>query len=159
MIQNESEMIQIVALTEELLPAVFLYEQKLSEEEPGYYHWTEEPGYQEKVKASFHTLQFGNALSLVAVTETGSIVGRIDASLILTHFDGSIKCYLDWICVLKSWRHKGVAQALMSALRTELRKRGVDTLVGLIAANEEAQHFYRAMQGAIIRDEGIWIDC
>lgn len=152
-------MIQTVALTKELLPAVFRYEQRLSEEEPGFYHWTEELDYQDKVKASFADRRFDHALSLVAVTDAGDIVGRIDASLIPTHFDGSIKCYLDWICVLKSWRHKGVAQALMSALRTELRKRGVDTLVGLIAANEEAQHFYRAMQGAIIRDGGIWIDC
>lgn len=159
MIPKESEMIQIVLLTEELLPAVFLYEQRLSEEEPGYYNWTEEPDYQDKVKASFTDGQFADALSFVAMTEDGDIVGRIDASLIPTHFDGSIKCYLDWICVLKSWRHKGVAQLLMNSLRTELKARGIDTLVGLIAANEEAQRFYRGMQGAIIRDEGIWIDC
>ena len=86
-------------------------------------------------------------------------MGRIDASLIPTHFDGAMKCYLDWLCVLKSWRHKGVAQALMAVLRKELSVMGIDTLVGLIAANEEAQRFYRSMQGAIIRDEGIWIDC
>lgn len=152
-------MIQAVVLTKELLPAVFRYEKQLSEEEPGFYHWTEEPDYQDKVKASFDDHQFDNALSFVAVTDAGDIVGRIDASLIPTHFDGSIKCYLDWICVLKSWRHKGVAQMLISSLRKELKGRGVDTLVGLIAANDEAQRFYRSMRGAIIRDEGIWIDC
>ena len=43
-------------------------------------------------------------------------------------------------------------------LRGELKRRGVKTLVGLIAANEEAQRFYRALPGAMIRDEGIWID-
>lgn len=152
-------MIQAVVLTKELLPAVFRYEKQLSEEEPGLYHWTEETDYQDKVKASFDDHQFDNALSFVAVTDAGDIVGRIDASLIPTHFDGSIKCYLDWICVLKSWRHKGVAQILISSLRKELKGRGVDTLVGLIAANDEAQRFYRSMRGAIIRDEGIWIDC
>ena len=152
-------MIQAVVLTKELLPAVFRYEKQLSEEEPGCYHWTEENDYQDKVKASFDDHQFDNALSFVAVTDAGDIVGRIDASLIPTHFDGSIKCYLDWICVLKSWRHKGVAQMLISSLRKELKGRGVDTLVGLIAANDEAQRFYRSMRGAIIRDEGIWIDC
>lgn len=47
----------------------------------------------------------------------------------------------------------------MDALRKELKARKIDTLVGLIAANEEAQRFYRSMQGALIRDEGIWIDC
>lgn len=34
----------------------------------------------------------------------------------------------------------------------------VDTLIGLIAANEEAQRFYRSLDNAVIRDEGIWID-
>lgn len=152
-------MFRIVELTEEMLPAVFDFERRLSQEEPGFYRWTEEKDYQEKVRASFHQPQFHNALSLVAAARGGEIIGRIDASLIPTHFDGSMKAYLDWICVLKSWRHRGVAQALMAALRKELNARGIDTLVGLIAANEEAQRFYRNMQGAIIRDEGIWIDC
>ena len=150
---------RIAELTEEMLPQVFDFERRLSEEEPGYYRWTEEADYQDKVRASFHDGRFANALTLVAVAGDGNIVGRIDASLIPTHFDGSMKCYLDRICVLKSWRHRGVAQALMAALRKELAGRGIDTLVGLIAANEEAQRFYRNMQGAIIRDEGIWIDC
>ena len=48
---------------------------------------------------------------------------------------------------------------MMAALRRELAARGVDTLVGLIAANDEAQRFYRSMENALIRDEGIWIDC
>lgn len=152
-------MIRVIALTEEMLPSLFEFERRLSDEEPGYYRWTEETDYQEKVRASFTNCWFENALSFVAVTENGKIVGRIDGSLIPTHFDGSIKCYLDWICVLKSWRHKGVAQALMDALRKDLAARGIDTLVGLIAANDEAQRFYRSMQGAMIRDEGIWIDC
>lgn len=152
-------MYRIIELTEDLLPQLFAFEQRLSEEEPGYYRWTEEAGYQEKVRASFADRRFDNALSLAAQTASGEIVGRIDASLIPSHFDGSFKCYLDWICVLKSWRHRGVAQALMAALRRELARRGVDTLVGLIAANDEAKRFYRSMENALIRDEGIWIDC
>ena len=150
--------ISIVKLTEAMLPAVFAFERRLSEEEPGYYNWTEEAGYEDKVRASFSGGIFDQALTLVALHDD-DIVGRIDAALIPTHFDGSVKAYLDWICVLKSWRHRGVAQQLMDALREELSARGIDTLVGLIAANEEAQRFYRAMNGAEIRDEGIWIDC
>lgn len=66
---------------------------------------------------------------------------------------------MDCICVLKSCRHQGVAQRLMAALRKRLREEyGVDTLLGLIAANEEAQRFYRSLDNAVIRDEGIWID-
>ena len=150
--------LRIVPLTESLLPALFDYERRLSEEEPGFYRWTEEPGYEAAVRASFENALFASSISLVALKE-GQIVGRIDAALIPSHFDGSVKAYLDWICVLKSWRHRGVAQGLMQVLRAQLHEKGVDTLVGLIAANEEAQRFYRGMQGAMIRDEGIWIDC
>ena len=150
---------RVERLTEEMLPALFDYERRLSEEEPGFYRWTEEAGYQDKVRASFRDGRFSGALSFAAVTPEGKIVGRIDTALIPSHFDGSVKAYLDWLCVLKSWRHHGVAQALMAALRRELSARGVDTLVGLIAANDEAQRFYRNMQNALIRDEGIWIDC
>lgn len=80
---------------------------------------------------------FANSISLLAY-DGGRVVGRIDSSMIASHFDGSVKAYLDWICVIKSCRHRGVAQQLMQSLRAELKKAGVDTLVGLIAANEEA---------------------
>ena len=43
------------------------------------------------------------------------------------------------------------------ALRERLRMRGIDTLVALIASNEEAQRFYRNIEGAQIRDEGFWL--
>lgn len=65
---------------------------------------------------------------------------------------------LDWICVIKSYRHRGVAQTLMQTLRKELKAQGVDTLIGLTASNEDAQRFYRSLPWAAIKDEGIWID-
>lgn len=65
---------------------------------------------------------------------------------------------LDWICVIKSNRHRGVAQALMQTLGKELKAQGVDALIGLIASNEDAQRFYRSLPWAAIKDEGIWID-
>ena len=46
----------------------------------------------------------------------------------------------------------------MEALRQKLKEQGIDTLIGLIAANEEAQRFYRSLPNAQIRDEGIRID-
>ena len=82
----------------------------------------------------------------------------IDSSMMYSHFDGSIKAYLDWICVIKSYHHYGVAQSLMCELRKQLKNEGVNTLVALIASNDEAQRFYRSLENAEIRDEGIWID-
>ncbi len=49
-------------------------------------------------------------------------------------------------------------QALMQTLRKELKEQGVDTLIGLIASNEDAQRFYHSLPCTTIKDEGIWID-
>lgn len=125
--------------------------------EEDFWGWEIDEKYIADVAKSFESPVFDNSLSLLAYVD-GKVVGRIDSTMICSHFDGSTKAYLDWICVIKSYRHKGVAQKLMACLRTELKKQGVNTLIGLIASNEEAQRFYRNLPNSIIRDEGIWID-
>lgn len=132
------------------------FEHALRKEE-AFWNWEIDEIIRKKVEQSFEQSVFANSISLLAY-DGGRVVGRIDSSMIASHFDGSVKAYLDWICVIKSCRHRGVAQQLMQSLRAELKKAGVDTLVGLIAANEEAQRFYHALPRAQVRDEGIWID-
>ena len=88
----------------------------------------------------------------------GVVAGRIDAVLLPSHFDGSVKAYLDWICVIKSYRHQGIAQALLDELKKQLKERGVTTLIALTASNEEAQRFYRSIPDSEMKDTGIWID-
>lgn len=134
------------------------FELRLRREED-FWGWEIDEQYKANVKKSFADAKFANSLSLLAY-RAGKVVGRIDAALICSHFDGSVKAYLDWICVLKSERHQGVAQKLLSELRKQLRAEyQVDTLIALMAGNPEAQRFYRSVEGALIRDEGIWIDC
>lgn len=147
---------EIRKYTKERIPEVLQFERDLRAEED-FWGWEIDEKYIADVTASFEKPAFSDSLSLLAYMD-GKVVGRIDATQICSHFDGSTKAYLDWICVLKSYRHCGVAQALMTALRSQLKKCGVDTLIGLIAANEEAQHFYRSLPKVMIRDEGIWID-
>lgn len=147
---------EIKQYTKERIPDVLQFERDLRTEEK-FWGWEIDEAYIADVTASFENPAFANSLSLLAYMD-GKVVGRIDCALIHSRFDGSVKAYLDWICVIKSYRHRGVAQALMSALRTELKARGLDTLVGLIASNEEAQRFYRHLPNAIVRDEGIWIN-
>ena len=48
---------------------------------------------------------FDNSFSLLAYMD-GKVVGRIDLSAIFSRFDSSKKAYLDWICVIKSYRIK-----------------------------------------------------
>ena len=148
---------EIVKYTYDRLDDVIAFEKQLRVEED-FWGWEIDDAYIQKVKDSFQSSEFQSSISLLAYCEA-KVVGRIDCAMIHSHFDGSTKAYLDWICVVKSYRHKGVAQALMASLRKELHDLGIDTLVGLIASNEEAQRFYRNLERSQIRDEGIWIDC
>lgn len=79
---------------------------------------------EKKVEQSFEQSVFANSISLLAY-DGGRVVGRIDSSMIASHFDGSVKAYLDWICVIKSCRHRGVAQQLMQSLRAERRRASI----------------------------------
>ena len=103
-------------------------------------------------------VRFEKELREQVACEGDRVVGRIDCSMIKSHFDGSTKAYLDWICVLKDSRHRGAAQALLQELRRRLQALQVDTLIALTAANEEAQRFYRSVPRSVMRDTGIWID-
>ena len=134
---------------------VLAFERELRNQED-VWGWEIDEAYIKQVTESFADRSFANAISYLAY-EGGQVVGRIDCSLIQSHFDGSTKAYLDWICVLKSNRHKGVAQALMETLRAKLKLRGIDTLIALTASNEEAQRFYRAIPDSKMHDIGIWI--
>lgn len=147
---------EIEKYTKKRIPDVLQFEKDIRAEE-NFWGWEIDEKYITDVTKSFDDPSFADSLSLLAYMD-GKVVGRIDSTKISSHFDGSTKAYLDWICVIKSYRHKGVAQGLMEALRTELKKQGVDTLIGLIASNPDAQRFYRNLPNAEIKDQGIWID-
>ena len=150
------ESLSILPYTGDRLDDVLAFERRLREEED-VWGWAIDDAYIAQVKASFEGDAFRDSLSFLAY-EAGQVVGRIDAALIRSHFDGSTKAYLDWICVLKSCRHRGVGQALLETLRRALKQRGIDTLIALTAANEEAQRFYTSVPNSLMRDVGIWID-
>ena len=125
--------------------------------EVNFWSWEIDEKYIADVTASFENPAFANSLSLLAYMD-GKVVGRIDSTKICSHFDGSTKAYLDWICVIKSYRHKGVAQMLLEELRKQLKELGVETLIALTASNEESQRFYKKVPNSEMRDIGIWID-
>lgn len=147
---------KIERYTKDRIADVIAFEKNLRREE-SCWGWEIDEQYIADVTHSFESPKFENAVSMLAYMD-GKVVGRIDASLLYSHFDGSVKAYLDWICVIKSYRHHGVAQALLDSLLRELKNYGVGTLIGLMDSNEGAQRFYRSISNAMIRDEGIWID-
>lgn len=147
---------EVLDFTREMIPDVIDFERRLRVEEP-FYGWEIDEAYQKRVEAAFDDPRFANAVSLLAC-ENGKVVGRIDGAILASRFDGSVNGYLDWICVVKSSRHAGIAQALLAELRRRMKQAGAIQLIALMAANEDAQRFYRAVEGASIHDEGIWID-
>lgn len=152
----ENEEIKIEVYTRERIPDVLGFEKQLRVEED-FWGWEIDDAYLKSVTESFQDPRFNNAISLLAYMD-GQVVGRIDVVRIPSYFDGSVKAYLDWICVLKSARHKGVAQTLMNEMRGRLKAEGIDTLIALTASNDEAQSFYRSVPNSSMHDTGIWID-
>ena len=148
--------IEIRPYTAERIEDVLQFESNLRKEED-FWGWEIDEDYKKSVAASFADSSFADSISLLAYVD-GRVVGRIDSSMISSHFDGSTKAYLDWICVVKSCRHHGVAQKLLEELRRQLKDRGITTLIALTAANEEAQRFYKSIPDSLMRDIGIWID-
>ena len=149
-------MITILEYTKDRIDDVIKFEQSLRLEED-FWGWEIDDAYIKSVKDSFENPSFNDSISLLAYVDN-KVVGRIDSTMIKSRFDGSTKAYLDWICVIKSYRHKGVAQALMNELLRRLKERKIDTLIGLTASNEEAKKFYQSIPNSIMRDIGIWID-
>ena len=147
--------IEIRTYTKEKIKDVIQFENDLRDEE-NFWGWEIDDEYKRSVISSFDDESFSDSISLLAYVDN-RVVGRIDTSMIKSHFDGSTKAYLDWICVIKSYRHQGVAQALLNELRRQLKERQINTLIALTASNEEAQIFYKSIPDSEMKDIGIWI--
>ncbi|MBD5469326.1 MAG: GNAT family N-acetyltransferase [Lachnospiraceae bacterium] len=148
--------LNIVRYTKDKILDVLDFERRLRVEED-FWGWEIDDDYIQAVERSFDDRAFADSVSLLAY-EDDAVIGRIDSTMIASHFDGSKKAYLDWICVIKSYRHRGVAQRLLEALRETLKNCYIDTLIALTASNEEAQRFYKQVPNSKMRDVGIWID-
>ena len=148
--------IDIKPYTKDRIGDVLRFENDLRAEED-VWCWEIDDAYIKSVTASFDDGSFDDSISLLAYVD-GKVVGRIDCAMIKSRFDGSTKAYLDWICVVKSYRHNGIAQALLESLKTVLKERNIDTLIALTAANDEAQRFYKSIPDSEMHDVGIWIE-
>ena len=148
--------LEIKRYTKDKIPDVVDFEHRLRDEE-NCWGWEINDAYIKAVEKSFDDSAFADSISLLAY-DNNKVVGRIDSTIIASHFDGSKKAYLDWICVIKSYRHMGVAQRLLETLREILKNNHIDTLIALTASNEEAQRFYKSIPNSEMHDIGIWID-
>lgn len=91
---------EIKQYTKERIPDVLQFERDLRAEE-NFWGWEIDEKYIADVTASFENPTFSDSLSLLAYLD-GKVVGRIDCALIHSHFDGSVRAYLDWIASSKA---------------------------------------------------------
>lgn len=158
MILKGNVMISVEPFTRDKIGAVLEFEAQLRRQEPDTFFMDAGEDYRKRLEASFEDSRFANAVSLLA-WENGRVIGRTDAVILAARSDAGCGCaYLDWICVLKEERHRQAAQLLLGELRRELKRRGVQTLIAIMAHNPEAERFYRAVENASIHDEAVWMD-
>ena len=81
--------IEVKVYTKELIQDVLDFEARLRKEED-FWGWEIDGKYIDSVKKSFDDPAFDHSLSLLAYVDD-KVVGRIDSSIIASHFDGSKK--------------------------------------------------------------------
>lgn len=99
------------------------------------------------LRARFADPFFQNTVSLVAF-DGEHIIGRIEYHFYGCLQDGYRMAYVDWLYVLRRFRHNGVAQRLFEAFEAECRAHSIDQYFLLCAENPEADRFYGARQQA-----------
>jgi len=144
--------LNIQILTIENLDLLVEFEQEARRSEPDIFAKDFDPlkfraGTEEALKNPL----FASARCLICVGNEGKIIGRIDFSTIPSlSFGGNLRAYIDWIYVLKNFRHHGAAQFLLAHAEAYIKGMGIEEYFLLMAENEEAQSFYRNVAGAEI---------
>ena len=99
---------------------------------------------------------YTHAKCMMCINSEGRAVGRLDFSIASSFaFGGSTQAYVDWVYVLKDFRHTGVAQLLFSHMEAHLKALGITEYFLIAADNSEAQSFYRSIKNAEITQSGI----
>ncbi len=94
---------------------------------------------------------FARTTSILA-KEDGKVVGRIEYHFYGCMQDGYRMAYVDWVYVLKAYRHRGIAQMLFAELEKDCLQNDIDQYYLIRAANEEANRFYGNFERAELDD-------
>ena len=78
----------------------------------------------------------------ILAKENGKVVGRIEYHFYGCMQDGYKMAYVDWVYVLKSYRHKGIAQMLFGEFERDCARNNINQYYLIRATNEDANKFY-----------------
>ena len=99
---------------------------------------------------------YASARCLMCTDEKSGVIGRLDFALLPRFsFGGNLRIYVDWVYVLKEYRHKGVAQFLFEEMENYLKTIGINEYFLTVAENEESQSFYHSFKGAEINKQDL----
>lgn len=95
---------------------------------------------------------FQKTHSILAV-ENGNVVGRIEY-----HFYGCLQngykmAYVDWVYVLRSHRHIGIARGLFAEFEKKCLQNDIDQFYLIRAENEYADRFYKHFENVELSNE------
>lgn len=132
-------------LTEDNVEDYIAYLRIAMQEEPD--KMTAEEVDAEGIKARVSDPFYTAAASILA-RENGKIVGRIEYHFYGCMQDGYRMAYVDWVYVLRAYRHRGIAQKLFAAFETDCIRNRIDQYYLIRAANQEADRFYQSFEDA-----------
>ncbi|MBD5473900.1 MAG: GNAT family N-acetyltransferase [Lachnospiraceae bacterium] len=85
---------------------------------------------------------FFNRTTSILAKENGKVVGRIEYHFYGCMQNGYRMAYVDWVYVLKAYRHKGIAQKLFVEFERDCVQNNINQYYLIRATNEEANRFY-----------------
>ena len=103
----------------------------------------DEAGIKERIADPFYS----RTTSILAKVD-GSVVGRIEYHFYGCMQDGQRMAYVDWVYVLKSFRHRGIARGLFAEFEKDCAANHIDQYYLIRAKNEEADRFYGCFENA-----------
>lgn len=63
--------------------------------------------------------------------------------------------YVDWLYVLPTYRHNGIAQGLFNEFEKDCAINGIDQYYLIRATNKNADKFYKSLSDGILTEEPI----
>ena len=146
----------IIMLTSENIGMLVKFEQEARRTEPDIFTEAFDAGkFKAETLAALANPVFSSARCMLC--DNGErVVGRIDFAVAASFsFGGNLQVYVDWIYVLKDFRHQGVAQLLLSRMEAYIKGMGICEYFLLTADNSEAQSFYHGVEAAEIKSSEI----
>lgn len=139
-------------LTSDTVDSYIEYLKRAMREEPDM--MTAESVDEDGIKARINDAFYQRTPSILAI-HNGQVVGRIEYHFYGCLQDGYRMAYVDFLYVLKEFRHRGTAQGLFQEFEKDCRENGIDQYYLIRAENQNANSFYHSFQDVELSQEPI----